>query len=52
MDFLNENVWILIEFQFKFVPKSPTNNIPVLVQNSDNALAPTWQQGIIWPNDG
>ena len=30
--FLNENVWILIKISPKFVPKSPINNIPVLVQ--------------------
>ena len=30
--FLNENVWILIKFSLKFVPKGPINNIPALVQ--------------------
>ena len=30
--FLNENVWIPIEISLKFVPKSPINNIPALVQ--------------------
>ena len=30
--FLNENVWISIEFPLKFVPKGPINNIPALVQ--------------------
>ena len=30
--FLIENVWIPIEISLKFVPKSPTNNIPALVQ--------------------
>ena len=29
--FLNENVWIPIEFSLKFVPKGPINNIPALV---------------------
>ena len=30
--FLNENVWISIKISLKFVPKSPFNNIPALVQ--------------------
>ena len=30
--FLNENVWILIEFSPKFVPKGPINIISALVQ--------------------
>ena len=30
--FLNENVWISIKISLKFVPKSPINNIPALVQ--------------------
>ena len=30
--FLNENIWILIKFSLKFVPKGPINNIPSLVQ--------------------
>ena len=30
--FLNENVRISIEISLKFVPKSPINNIPALVQ--------------------
>ena len=30
--FLNENIWILIKISLKFVPKSPINNIPALVQ--------------------
>ena len=30
--FLNENIWISIEISLKFVPKSPINNIPALVQ--------------------
>ena len=28
----NENAWIPIKISLKFVPKGPTNNIPVLVQ--------------------
>ena len=31
-NFLNENVWISIEISLKFVPKSPNNNTPALVQ--------------------
>ena len=30
--FLNENTWIYIKISLKFVPKSPINNIPALVQ--------------------
>ena len=30
--FLNENAWILIKISFKFVPRCPINNIPILVQ--------------------
>ena len=30
--FLNENVWILIEFSPKFVPEGPIDNIPSVVQ--------------------
>ena len=30
--FFNENVWILIKISLKFVPKSPINIIPTLVQ--------------------
>ena len=29
---LNENVWIPIKFSLHFVPKSPMNNVPTLVQ--------------------
>ena len=31
-NFFNENVWIAIKISLKFVPKSPINNIPALVQ--------------------
>ena len=30
--FMNENVWIPIKISLKFVPKSPINDIPALVQ--------------------
>ena len=32
----------------KFVPKGPISNIP----GSDNGLAPTRREDIIWINDG
>ena len=47
--FLNENVWILIEISLKFVPKGSIDNIST---GSDNGLAPTRRQAIIWTNDG
>ena len=31
-NFLNENRWILIKISLEFVPKSPINNIPALIQ--------------------
>ena len=30
--FMNENVWIPIEFWLKFVPKGPGNKMPMLVK--------------------
>ena len=30
--FLNENVWLSIKISLKFVPMSPINNIPTLIQ--------------------
>ena len=30
--FLNENIWISIKISLMFVPKSPIDNIPALVQ--------------------
>ena len=42
--FLNEK--ISIEISLKFIPKSPINNIPALVQMM------AWRQAIIWNNDG
>ena len=30
--FLNENIWMLIDISWKFVPQGPINNIPALVQ--------------------
>ena len=50
--FLNENVWIAIKISLKFVPKAkgPTN---ICISNgSDNGLATTKRQAIIWNNDG
>ena len=48
--FLNENVWIFINISLKFVSKGPINNFSSI--GSDNGLAPTTQQAIIWTNDG
>ena len=48
--FLNENASIAIEISLKFVPKGPINNIPVI--GSDNCLASSRRQAIIWTNDG
>ena len=45
--FLNENICISIKLSLKFVPKGPVNNIV-----SNNGLAPTRRQTIIWTNDG
>ena len=39
-----------IKISLKFVPKVPINNIPGIC--SDNGLAPTRRQAIIWTNDG
>ena len=50
--FLNDNVWISIEISLKFVPMGQINNIPALVISSDNGLAPSRRQAIIWTNDG
>ena len=49
--FFNENVWILIEFSPKFVPRGQINNIPEFV------LIMAWRhsgtnRAIIWSNDG
>ena len=48
--FLDENEWILPRISLKFVPKVRINNIPAF--GSDNGLAPTRRQAIIWTNDG
>ena len=45
--FLNENAWIPVKISLKYVPKSPINNIPTLVQ-----IMPDRRQAIIWTNDG
>ena len=46
---MNENVLISIKISLKFVPKGPINNSSI---GSDNGLAPTRWQAIIWTNDG
>ena len=47
--FLNENIYISIDISLNFVPKDPINNINI---GSDNGLALTRQQAIIWTSDG
>ena len=47
---LNENAWISIKISLNFVSKGPINNISSI--GSDNGLAPTRRQAIIWTNDG
>ena len=42
---------ITIKISSKFVAKGPINNILVLI-GSDNGLAPSRRQVIIWTNDG
>ena len=54
--FLNENVRISIKISLMFVPKVRINNIPEKKKKnssigSDNGLAPTRGQAIIWTND-
>ena len=46
---LNENYRIPIQISLKFVRRSPIDNMPALVQ-SDNGLAPSRRQAIIWTN--
>ena len=45
--FFNGNIKISIKI---YVPKGRINNIPAF--GSDNGLAPTRRQAIIWTNDG
>ena len=47
--FLNKNRWIPIKMSPKFVPSGPIKTIP---EESDNGLAPSRRQAIIWTNDG
>ena len=39
----------MIDISLKFVPQGPFNNIPA--SGSDNGLAPSRRQAIIWTND-
>ena len=48
--FFNENVWIPIKISLKFVPKGQINKNSSI--GSDNGLAPSRRQAIIWTNDG
>ena len=45
--FLNENVWIPIKISLKFVPNQQYSSI-----GSDNGLALSRRQAIIWTKDG
>ena len=47
MDFIEQNDWITINISLKFAPKDQYSSI-----GSDNGLAPTRRQAIIWTNDG
>ena len=47
---MKENTSISINISLKFVPEGRINNI--LHIGSDNGLAPTRRQAIIWTNDG
>ena len=49
MHFLEWNISIAIKISLKFVPKGPINNSSI---GSDNGLAPSRRQAIIWTNDG
>ena len=47
--FMNENVWITIKISLKCVPKGSIKKYSII--RSDNGLAPTRRQDIIWNND-
>ena len=47
--FLNENVWIVPKISLNFIPEVRINNIQAF---SNNGLALTRWQAIIWTNDG
>ena len=46
----DENVGISILISLKIVPKDPVNDIPII--GSDNGIATTSWQAIIWTNGG
>ena len=48
--FLEWNVWIPTKVSLKFVPESPINQYSSIV--SENGLAPSRRQAIIWNTDG
>ena len=48
---LNENFWILNKISLKYVPGGPVDNKYARI-GSDNGLAPTGRQTILWTNDG
>ena len=47
--FVNRNVWISIDISLKFIPKG--SNWKYNSVSSDNGVAPTRRQAIIWTND-
>ena len=46
---ISEYVWISIKISLKFVPKGPIDNMRTF--GSENGLAPTRRQAIIWTAD-
>ena len=46
--FVNENIWIPIKISLKFFLKG---SLTIFI-GSDNGLAPSRRQAIIWTNDG
>ena len=50
MHFFNESLWISLKISLKYIPNVRMNHIPNI--GSDNGLAPTRRQAIIWTNVG
>ena len=48
--FLEWNVWISIMISLNFVPNDPIKQYSII--GSDNGLAPSRRQAIVWTNDG
>ena len=49
--FLNDNIWISVEFSPKLVSRGQINNTISSI-GSDDGLASARRQAIIWTNDG